>query len=348
MRGVRKIRIGRPGGYERLEIVDAKDPAPGPGEVAIAVEAAGVNFADCVVRMGLYESQKKLVGWPVTPGFEVSGRVIGGGGLGSSDDPRPGSPGAVLAVTRFGGYASRVVVPASQVFPVPPRLDIAQAAGFPVIFLTAYYALCELAHPRPESTVLIHSVAGGVGGAAAQIARNLGARVVGVVGSTHKVAMARADVVIDKSREDLWDAAERAAPEGYDVILDANGASTLKESYRHLAPTGRLVAYGFHSMLKTRGGRVRRLPLLWSYVRTPRFHPIRMVNENRSVLAFNLSYLFAKGDLLREAMGRLFAWLAEGKIDPPPVTAYPVADVARAHRDLESARTVGKLVLTFP
>jgi NADPH:quinone reductase-like Zn-dependent oxidoreductase len=334
MRGVRKVTIGRPGGYERLEIVDAPDPAPGPGEVAIDVDAAGVNFADCVVRMGLYQSQKKLVGWPVTPGFEISGRVSGGGS------------GAVMAVTRFGGYASRVVVPESQVFPLPPRLDMVQAAGFPVIFLTAYYALCELAHPRPGSTILVHSVAGGVGGAAAQIAGILGARVVGVVGSTHKVSSARADVVIDKSKEDLWVAARRAAPEGYDAILDANGAPTLKESYRHLAPTGRLVAYGFHSMLRTREGRVRWLPLLWSYLRTPRFHPIRMVDENRSLLCFNLSYLFARQDLLKEAMGRLLLWLAEGRLDPPPVTAYPFAEVARAHRDLESGRTVGKLVLT--
>ncbi len=336
MRRVRKVTIGRPGGYDRLEIVDAPDPTPGPGEVAIDVEAAGVNFADCVIRMGLYASQKKLVGWPVTPGFEVSGRESGGGA------------GALMAVTRFGGYASRVVVPRSQVIPIPSGLDVHQAAGFPVIFLTAYYALCELAHPRPGSTVLIHSVAGGVGGAAAQIARILGARVIGVVGSTHKVKAARADVVIDKSREDLWAAAERAAPEGFDVILDANGAETLKESYRHLAPTGRLVAYGFHSMLRTRGGRVRWLPLLRSYLKTPRFHPIRMVNENRSVLAFNLSYLFAKEDLLREAMGRLLAWVLEGRLEPPPVTRYALSDVARAHRDLESGRTVGKLVLTFP
>ncbi|HEX5137272.1 MAG TPA: medium chain dehydrogenase/reductase family protein [Planctomycetota bacterium] len=336
MLGVRKVTIGRPGGYDRLEIVDGADPTPGPGEVAINVLAAGVNFADCVIRMGLYESQKKLVGWPVTPGFEVSGRRIGGGA------------GEVLAVTRFGGYASRVVVKESQVFPLPPRLDLRQAAGFPVIFLTAYYALFELAHPRPGSTILVHSAAGGVGSAAVQLARILGARVVGVVGASHKVAAVKADVVIDKSTEDLWAAARRAAPGGYDVVLDANGAETLKQGYDHLAPTGRLVAYGFHSMLRTcADGRVRWLPLLRSYLKTPRFHPIRMVNENRSLLCFNLSYLFAKEDLLREAMGRLLGWLAEGRIDPPPVNAYPFADVARAHRDLESGRTVGKLVLTF-
>jgi len=153
--------------------------------------------------------------------------------------------------------------------------------------------------------------------------------------------------VIDKSRAELWPAVERAAPDGFHVVLDANGAATLKQSYRHLAPTGRLVVYGFHTMLRARGGRVRLLPLLWDYLRTPRFHPIRMVDQNRSVLAFNLSYLFEHRDLLREAMGRLFGWLAEGRIRPPPVAAYPAAEVARAHRDLESGGTVGKLVLAW-
>jgi NADPH:quinone reductase-like Zn-dependent oxidoreductase len=331
-----KVTIRRPGGYDRLELVEAPDPAPGAGEVAIDVAAAGVNFADCAVRMGLYASQKEYVGWPVTPGFEVSGRVVGGG------------PGAVLAVTRFGGYAKRIVVPEAQVFPLPPQLDLTAGAGFPVIFLTAYYALVELARPREGSTVLVHSAAGGVGGAAVQIARLLGARVVGVVGAPHKVEAARgfgADVVIDKSREDLWAAAARASPRGYDAVLDANGPATLRESYRHLAPTGRLVAYGFHSMIRGRAGRVRWLPLLLGYLRTPRFHPLDMVNRNRSVLAFNLSYLFERRDLLREAMGRLLGWLGEGKLRPPPITAYPVAEVGRAHRDLESGGTVGKLVL---
>jgi len=343
---MRRVSIRRPGGYERLQVVEAADSAPREGEVAIAVEASGVNFADCIVRMGLYESQKKYVGWPATPGFEVAGRVAEcGPGV---QGPGPGDP--VVAVTRFGGYASRVVVPAGQVFPRPAGMDATTAAGLPVVFLTAYYALLELAHPRPGSTILVHSAAGGVGGAAVQLAKVLGARVVGVVGSSHKIEAARgfgADEVIDKSREALWPAVERAAPGGVDVALDANGAATLRESYRHLAPTGRLVVYGFHTMFRLRGGRVRYLPLLWAYLRTPRFHPIRMVNENRSVLAFNLSYLFAHGDLLREAIGRLFGWLAEGRIRPPPVTAYPAGEVARAHRDLESGRTVGKLVLVW-
>lgn len=331
-----------------MQLTEGPDPAPRPGEIVVAVEAAGVNYADCVIRMGWYASAGEYVGWPITPGFEVAGTVHAlGEGV---DGPAVGTE--VLAVTRFGGYASRVAVPRHQVFPLPDALDPATGAGFPTVFLTAYYALFELAHPRPGSRVLVHSAAGGVGGALLQLARILETRVVGVVGAPHKVETARtlgAHEVIDKSREDLWPAAARHAGDGggYDVVLDGNGVATLKQSYRHLAPTGRLVTYGFHSMFPRSGGRPNLLRLALDYLRTPRFHPVRMANDNKSVLAFNLSYLFDRHELLAEAMGRLFGWLSEGRLRPPPLTRYPAARVADAHRDLESGQTVGKLVLTF-
>ena len=344
---MRKVIIPRSGGYERLQLVEGSDPVPQPGEVVVAVEAAGVNYADCLIRMGWYQSAGEYVGWPITPGFEVAGTV---GALGAGvNGPAVGTK--VLAVTRFGGYASRVAVPRHQVFSLPEKLDAASGAGFPTVFLTAYYALFELAHPRPGSRLLVHSAAGGVGGALVQLGRVAEAEVVGVVGAAHKVETVRklgALGVIDKSSEDLWKAAERHARDGgYDVVLDGNGVSTLKQSYRHLAPTGRLVTYGFHSMFPRRGGRPNVVRLALDYLRTPRFHPIRMANENRSVLAFNLSYLFEKHEVLAEAMGRLFGWLREGRIQPSPLTRYPVERVADAHRDLESGQTVGKLVLTF-
>ncbi len=344
---MRRVVIPRSGGYERLQLADGPDPAPRPGEIVVAVEAAGVNYADCVIRMGWYASAQEYVGWPITPGFEVAGTVHAlGEGV---DGPAVGT--AVLPVTRFGGYASRVAVPCHQVFPLPGALDMATGAGFPTVSLTAYYALCELAHPRPGSRILVHSAAGGVGGALLQIGRIREAKVVGVVGAPHKVETARtlgAHEVIDKSREDLWQAAARHAGDGgYDVVLDGNGVATLRQSYRHLAPTGRLVTYGFHSMFPRRGGRPNLLRLALDYLKTPRFHPVRMANDNKSVLAFNLSYLFDHHELLAEAMGRLFAWLEEGRLRPPPVTRYPVERVADAHRDLESGQTVGKLVLVF-
>jgi NADPH:quinone reductase-like Zn-dependent oxidoreductase len=340
----RRVVIHRPGGHERLTIESFPVPKPAAGEVVVATEAIGVNYADCVVRMGLYASAKKYVGWPITPGFEFAGTVhaVGEG----VTDLEPGA--RVLGVTRFGGYATHVAVPRHQLFAMPSRLDIFQAAGFPSVFMTAYFGLLELAHPHPGATVLVHSAAGGVGSALLQLGRIAGCRMVGVVGSTHKVEAARAmgaEVVIDKSQEDLWKAAERAAPGGYDVVLDANGVSTLRQSYEHLAQTGRLVIYGFHSMLPRQGGRPSWLKLAWDWLRTPRFDPLSMTGDNKSVLAFNLSYLFEKRELLEEPMRRMLTWVEEGRITPLPVTRFELGRVADAHRALESGTTVGKLVL---
>jgi NADPH:quinone reductase-like Zn-dependent oxidoreductase len=340
---MRKVVIHHAGGYDRLALETVPDPAPGPGEVAIDVAAIGVNYADCVVRMGLYASAKKYVGWPITPGFEVAGAVAA---VGAGVDWKVGA--RVLAVTRFGGYASRVVVPAHQVFAAPARFTLEDAAGFPAVFLTAYYALFELAHPRAGQRVLVHSAAGGVGGALLQLGRIAGCRMVGVVGAPHKVEVARrlgAEAVIDKSAEPLWPAARRHAPGGYDVVLDANGVSTLKESYRHLRSPGKLVIYGFHSMLPRQGGRPRWGKLAADWARTPRFNPLDLTNDNRSVLAFNMSYLFEETTILAESMGRLLAWVDAGEIAPPPVESFPLDRVADAHRAIESGRTVGKLVL---
>jgi NADPH:quinone reductase-like Zn-dependent oxidoreductase len=332
---MRRVVIRRPGGFGRLSVEDSPDPVPGPGEVLVEAEAAGVNFADCIIRMGLYSSAREYVGYPITPGFEVAGTVAGTGER-------------VVAVTRFGGYATRVAVPERQVFPMPAGLSAAEAAAIPTVFLTAWYALFELARLRPGDAVLVHSAAGGVGGALLQLARIAGCRAVGVVGAAHKVAAAAAlgaETVIDKSSADLWRAARAAAPGGYRAVFDANGPSTLRGSYRHLAPTGRLVVYGFHSIFPRRGGRPDWVKLAVDYLRTPRFNPFEMTRSNRGVLAFNLSYLFDRQDILQAAMGQIFGWLKEGRIRPPPVRTYPLGRVADAHRDLESDQTTGKLVL---
>jgi len=342
----RRVRIHSAGGHEQLCVEGFTPRDPAPGEVHVRVRHAGVNYADCVVRMGLYASAKEYVGWPITPGFEVAGTVarVGEGvtDLAVGDE--------VLAVTRFDGYASDVVVPRWQVFRRPAALTSEQAAAFPAVGMTAWWALFELAHPRPGATVLVHSAAGGVGSMLVQLAKIAGARVVAVVGATHKVEAARAlgaDVVIDKSQEPLWKAAEAASPRGYDVVLDANGVSTLKDSWNHLAPAGKLVVYGFHSMLPKQGGRPSWPSLAWDWLRTPRFNPLDMTTSNRSVLAFNLSFLLDRQEILAEAAGQLVAWLAEGRLEMPAVQAFPVEKVADAHRAIESGTTVGKLVLAF-
>jgi len=340
----RKVVIHSAGGYGKLKLEPLAIPTPKAGEVVVATEAIGVNYADCVIRMGLYASAKEYVGWPITPGFEFSGTVLATG-EGVSDLP---AGTKVFGVTRFGGYSTHVCVPRHQLFVLPARLDAVQAAGFPTVFITAYYALFELAHPRPGAKMLVHSAAGGVGSALVQLGRIAQGHVVGVVGSAHKVETARAmgaDVVIDKSSEDLWKAVERAAPQGYDVVFDANGVATLGQSYKHLGSTGKLVVYGFHSMMPRKGGKPNWLKLAWDWLRTPRYNPLTLTNDNTSVLAFNLSYLFDQHVLLTETMTRLIGWVEEGKLVAPPVKRFALDEVAEAHRALESGTTVGKLVL---
>jgi NADPH:quinone reductase-like Zn-dependent oxidoreductase len=340
----RKVVIHRPGGYERLAIERFTVPSPAPHEVVIDVRATGVNYADVIVRMGLYSSAKELVGWPITPGFEVAGtvRAIGADVKGLEAGAR------VLAVTQFGGYASVVKVPRHQVFALPDTLDFTEAAGIPAVYLTAYFALGFLAHPRRGDRVLVHSAAGGVGSTLVSMAKHMGCEVTGVVGSAHKVEVARrlgCDHVIDKSSEDLWQRAERISPRGFDVVLDANGVSTLQGSYDHLRPAGKLVIYGFAAMLPKTGGKPRYTKLALDYLRTPRFNPLDLTNQSKSVLAFNLSYLFDRTDILDEGMSVILDWIREGHVPPPAVRTYSLDDVALAHRDIESGQTTGKLVL---
>ncbi len=339
-----RIVVHRAGAYERLQLETSNLPPPGPDEVAIEVHAAGVNYADVVVRMGLYASAKELVGWPITPGFAVAGIVSAVGE--NVTDLRVGA--RVLAVTLFGGYASALNVPRHQVFGLPDGLTFVEGAAIPAVFLTAHFALHQLAHPRRGDRVLVHSAAGGVGTSLVQLAKLAGCEVTGVVGANHKVEAARAigcDHVIDKSTEDLWPRAEAIAPMGFDVVLDANGVATLGASYDHVRAAGKLVVYGFATMMPKTGGRPNYLKLAIDWLRTPRFNPLDMTNKSRSVLAFNLSYLFDRADILAEGMHDIMRWLADGKLVPPPSKTFPLERVADAHRDIESGKTIGKLVL---
>ncbi len=338
-----KVVIKKAGAYDRLELQRAPALSAGPGEVVIDVRAIGVNYADCMVRMGLYQSAKEFVGWPITPGFEVAGTI---GAVGEGVEHKVGD--RVFAITLFNGYATQVRVAQNYIFPIPSSMSFEQAAGFPSVYLTAYFALHELAHPRPGSKMLIHSAAGGVGGCLVQLAKRTGCEVTGVVGASHKVETVRAhgaDHIIDKSQEDLWRRAETIAKDGFDVICDANGVATLNESYDHLRPAGKLVVYGFHTMIPKKGGRPNWIKLARDYLRTPRFNPLNLTNDSKSILAFNLSYLYERQDILEVAMRDLSQWLDEGSIKPPGVTTFALSKVADAHRAIESGQTTGKLIL---
>ena len=204
------IKIGSPGGYDKLEY---RPFSPGmyavganvkhsniPEEDLVTVQtcAAGVNYADVCIRWGVYESAKKYVGWPITPGFEFSGKVIAKGS--NVSELKCGEN--VFGLTMFGGYSEVIKVPKNQLFPLPKNLDLKQAAGFPTVAITAWYAMFDLARPRPGSWILVHSAAGGVGSMLVQMAKIAKCNVVGVVGGSHKVQVVKETLGIFKQIED--------------------------------------------------------------------------------------------------------------------------------------------------
>jgi len=340
---MRRIVIAQPGAYEVLRLAEAPVPSPAPDEIVIACRACGVNYADGIVRMGLYASARALHGYPITPGFEVAGTIAAVGA--NVTDRQVGDE--VIGLSLFNGYASHLRLPADGVFDKPTGLSFGQAATLPTVFLTAWWMVHRQVHPQPGETWLIHSAAGGVGSALLQLARLAGVRAIGVVGASHKTDHARAmgaAAVIDKSTESLWQRAGELAPEHFDAIFDANGVATLRQSYRHLAPTGRLVIYGFASMLP-KNGRPNWLKLARDWLLTPRFSPLDMTQSNRSVLATNLSFLQAHAPTMREGMAWLLERFGDGRLKPLPVETYPLAEAAAAQRRIESGQTVGKLAL---
>lgn len=355
-----RITIDQPGSYDRLRLEEvASPPAVPPGHVRVRVHAAGVNFADTCIRMGLYASQKKFAPFPMTPGFEFAGQVesVAADVVDALRLERALAVGAeCFGVTLFWAYAEYVVVPYRQLFRRVPSWSLPQLAGFPAVFLTAIYAIRKCAHVERGARALVHSAGGGVGLALCQLLRALDCTVVGVVGGPHKVAAAKlagATHVIDKSAAGaaLWAQIEQLVP-AFDAVFDANGVETLRQSYEHVKPGGTLVVYGFHTMLPTSGGDVQLwsaplafLRLAWNWLRSPTIDPMTLTTANRTVAGFNLSFLFDQIDLFEQFMTDMVKMMERGEITPLPVQTFALSDVASAHRALESAQTIGKLVL---
>lgn len=255
------------------------------------------------------------------------------------------------------------MIPNIQLRKIPPEIgSFSQAAAFPAVSLTALYAL-HLAGYFPVSSggggrskftnksILIHSAAGGVGSFLVQMSKILGLFVVGVVGSSSKVSDAKSlgcDVVIDKSTEDLWPAAERASPKGYSTVMDANGVSTLGESYDHLAPSGRLVVFGFHSNLPM--GSAMLSPLQWlrmavKMAKMKTFDAMHLTVSNKAILGFNLSFFAEEREVLSDMFDQILEWIREKKLTCPRVCEMNMANVADAHTFIQSGKSSGKIVL---
>ncbi len=334
------------GGYDVLRVQERPDPAVGPGEVRIAVRAAGLNFADTMARVGLYPDAPKP---PCVMGYEVAGTIesVGEGVEGHAVGDR------VMAGTRFGGQAELVTVPADQALSLPERLSFEQGAAFPVNYGTAYAALVLVGSLRAGTRVLIHAAAGGVGIAATQIARNAGAEIFGTAspGKHEAIRAQGVDHPIDYRGLDFEAEAMRlSGGEGVDLIVDALGPTSFRKDYRLLRPGGRLVMYGISE--GTSEGR-RDLPaMLRSLAKMPLatipwWKSLMLMNENKGVFGLNMLKWWEREGSLDRVTEPLMPELEAGRLEPVVAEAFPFERAGDAHRFIAERRNVGKVVL-FP
>ena len=253
----------------------------------------------------------------------------------------------VVALTRFGGYADRVLVPASFAFPIPGGLDDVTAAAIPVNYVTALIALYRMANVTAGETVLIHGAGGGVGIAATQLARLRGATIIGTASASKHDAIREHGVrhAIDYQTADVVAEVRRLTNgRGVDVVLDPIGGRSFADSYRLLAPLGRLVMYGVSSIAPGERRSVWRA--LTTIVRMPRFNPLSLMNTNRGVFGLNLGHLWDERRQLGDAMTLLLQEVSAGRLHPVVSRTFPLEQAADAHRFMQSRGNVGKIVLT--
>ena len=326
-----------------LAVEERPDPPVGAGEVRVAVEAAGINFADLMARSGVYPDAPKP---PCVVGYEVAGTIesVGAG----VDSHAVGD--RVLAGTRFGGYAELVSVPAGQVIALPEKLSFEQGAAFPVNYTTAWAALMIMGGLRSGDRALIHAAAGGVGIAATQIAKQAGAEIFGTASaSKHDAIRAQGvDHAIDYRSQDFADEAMRiTGGVGLDVIIDAVGPSSFKKDYKILRPGGRMIMYG---LSEVQTGDKRDLPAVLRSLVTmplatmPWWKSLQMMGENKGVFGLNmLSWWDDEG--LDRLLDPLAAGLESGDYTPVVAEAFPFERAADAHRFIAERKNVGKVVL---
>lgn len=315
-------------GSHRSLVVEevAPPPDPGPGQVKVAIKAAGLNFADLLMIGGSYQEKPAL---PFSPGLEAAGEVIavGSGVTGVAAGDR------VMALFDHGAFAEQALARASDVHKLPPGIDDLTAAGFAIAYGTAHGALRWRAALTPGETVLIHGAGGGVGLAAVEAAKAMGATVIATAGDADKLAIAKehgADHLIDYKTETLRTRVKEICNgAGVDVVYDPVGGEVFDQSLRCANWSGRLVVIGFAS------GTVPQIPANYLLV------------KNLSVLGLYWgSYRKHRPDLVADAFAELFSWHREGRLKPHVSETLDLGQAARALDLIKTRRATGKVVLT--
>ncbi|KPK02805.1 MAG: hypothetical protein AMS20_11610 [Gemmatimonas sp. SG8_28] len=339
------ILIERHGAPDVLveRVVPLRDP--GPHEVRLRVDAAGVNFADLVMRAGMYGTVPPR---PYSPGFEVAGEIVQAGA--EAAGWRSGD--RAVALIRYGGYARELIVPVQHLFRYADGMSPTEAAAVPVAFLTAWVALFETGNARPGDAVLVLSAGGGVGSAAVQLARWRGLRAIGTAGTETKRAFVvqrlGAEACFDSRGHWESDVAALVGARGIDIALDAMGGRATAACRRLLAPLGRVVFYGMSGAFPLQRKSWPRAA--WTWLRTPRFHPLELIQPNQGICGIHLLHMGTKEHLLRTALGEIYGAVSRDELHPIVDRTFPLTrdGAVEAHRYLHERLNLGKVVLVAP
>lgn len=336
---MRQIVIPKYGNPNVFRIEDKPDLVPKENEVLINVETIGVNFADIMARKGLYQDAPKP---PMVVGYEVSGKV---GSIGEGVDQNWANK-SVLALSRFNGYADQVCVPLGQVFEKPAALDFERAAAIPVNYLTAYQLLVVQGGLKENESVLIHNAGGGVGLAALDIAVELGAVSYGTA-SSHKAGFLKErglNYFIDYRKQD-WpkELMKYTHNQGVELVIDPIGGKHWKQGYKVLRATGRLGMFGASSL--TGSSLPGILNVLSVLAQMPFFHPLSLMNRNKSVFGVNLGHMWHEPKKVGLWMHKILEGYKEGWVRPHVGKAFAMEEVAEAHDYIERRMNIGKVVL---
>lgn len=336
----RRVVLTKAGSPSTLAVQEMEMPAPKTGEIRIKVAFAGINFADLLMRLGLYQPRPK---YPFTPGYEMSGTVdaIGDGVEGFSVGQR------VVAGVRNGGQSSHVLVSANKALVLPDGISLEVAAAIPVTYLTAHHMLHHLGHITSDESVLIHGGAGGVGTAALQLCQWAGVTQVWATASGGKASTIEGfgGVAIDRHNEDFVEVIKQATNgKGVDHILDPIGGDNLARSLSVLKEGGRLYTYGMSAAAPSSKRSMLRSFLAWR--KTPKFDPLRLMTRNRGVFGVHMG-TWSDEEVMVEQLHRILVGVQEGHLVPVIDSIFDVEDVAKAHHHIHDGKNIGKVLLRF-
>ncbi len=330
-------RMTKVGSLNNLRLVKEEIGRPGDNEVCIEIRSIGLNFADVFTILGLYKAAPKK---DFIPGLEFSGNVIDKGSM--VTDFAIGD--RIMGSVRFGAYTSHLNIDRRYVTRIPDGWSYEEGASFIVQALTAYYALLPLGNLREGQRVLIHSGAGGVGIYANRIAKKFSAYTIGTVGNESKVDLLKSegfDDIIVRNGNFRNELAQTLSGRKLDLVLDAIGGKIQKDSFDFLATTGRMVAYGL-SQFASPGRRPNYIKLALQFITMPRYHTLDLIESNRSILGFNLIWLYDRVDMLRILLDEI----QELHLEKPYVGKVFAFDrLKEAVMVFQSGATTGKVVV---